>query len=409
MLIQCWIFDISSLPIYGYNSFMNPDHTSITLPPRFADFYRGVLGPEADVQLGALVAGPAGKVARVIPSRFDFAGLMRLVGQLHLSLPTAPPRPEPRPIFDDAVLVDTALAGQLARSRAFEEGKFYLQSLPSHLVVKFLPVDEAAYALDVCASPGGKALHVYDRMGRGKPVLVNEPAGARRLRLVSVLKTYGAQELPLLGIDGGLLCQFVINEVPLIILDAPCSGEAHILHQPQRRREWTPRQTKMLGQRQLALAVAAVHALRPGGLMLYATCALSPFENELLIHELLARFPDALESQPWPVAKPADSIVPNADLSPLSVIGTTTVDPRIAMAAWRFRPTDFGEPFFAVLLKKNNPTAPKKSVEPHPIQYDRSRPHQKDRVVKVGPGRREFIVPRDWPDLPPLPYLHVGR
>lgn len=382
---------------------------SDTLPRGFADFYRSTLGPGADAELQSLLAGPSVKVARVIPSRFDIVGLRRLVQEIHLSLPRGePPANAPQDFLDDAVLVSNTLAGRLSQITAFDEGKFYLQSVPSYLVIKFLPLEGIDYVLDTCASPGGKALHCYDRLNRKRPVIVNEPAGARRLRLTSVLNVYGAQELPVLGIDAGFLCQFVINTLPCIVLDAPCSGELHVLGQPQRRKEWTPRQTKMLAQRQLALAAAAAHALRPGGLLLYSTCSMSPFENELMVQSLLARFEGALIPEPWPAATLPALLSRPANLKPLENVADVTVDARLVQSAWRFRPSDFGEPFFATLLKKVSPTTPKKPVSPCPIQYDR-KSKGGFKAVRVGPGKREYLVPAQWPELPPLPYLRIGR
>jgi 16S rRNA (cytosine1407-C5)-methyltransferase len=380
------------------------------LPSGFADFYRSLLGSGADREIQSLLKGPSTKVIRVIPSRFDITRLKQLVDEFQVVLSgTSSVQTPPTPFFDDAFLVSNELASQLSLCTAFNEGKFYIQSVPSYLVIKLLPVEEAEYVLDVCASPGGKALHVYDRMNRERPVIVNEPAGARRLRLSSVLKLYGAEELPLLGLDGGLLCHFVINTIPLIILDAPCSGEAHIITQPQRRKEWTPRQTKMLAQRQLGLASAAVHALKPGGLLLYSTCAMSPYEDELLIHELLDRFEGALVPQPWSAEKPGIAVNPKAVYDPLTAVQDQQIDPRIVQNAWRFRPSDFGEPFFGILLKKTESTSPKKAVEPCPIQYERGRQKNNLRIVKVGPGKREFSVPAKWPELPNFPYLRLGK
>ena len=238
-------------------------------------------------------------------------------------------------------------------------------------------------------------------------MIVNEPAGSRRMRLTSVLRTYGADNLPSVGIDGGLLCHFVVNEIPLIIVDAPCSGEAHILGQPQRSKEWTPRQSKMLGMRQLSLTASAVHALKPGAIMLYSTCAMSPYENELLVQEFLARFGDALEPIGWPSYPGFDLANFAGNITPLSHVEGKLIDPRIVQAGWRFRPSDFGEPFFGILLKKVLPTEPKKSAEPVAIKYLRS-PSKNFNLVKIGAGGREFRVPSIWPQLPPLPYLHVG-
>ncbi len=389
---------------------MNTDRKSIGLPSGFTEFYRPLLGQETDREIRALLAGPAGKVARVIPTRFDFSGLKKLIENLEFTLPpSGPNREKPKPVSEDAFFVSNELSSRLSQCTAFNEGKFYLQSAPSYLVIKHLPLPDAEYVFDMCASPGGKALHCYDRMNRTRPVIVNEPAGARRMRLTSVLKTYGAEELPVTGIDGGWICQYVNNLLPLILLDAPCSGEAHILTQPQRRKEWTPRQTGMLAQRQFALAAAAVHALKPGGLLLYSTCALSPLENELLIQELLHRFENALEPQQFPVKIPSEVLNPTSDISPLPKVKDLDIDPGILNTAWRFRAADFGEPFFAVLLKKMQPTTPKKPITPFPLQYERGKSKNNYRTLKVGPGKREYLVPLQWPELPPLPYLHIGR
>jgi 16S rRNA C967 or C1407 C5-methylase (RsmB/RsmF family) len=378
------------------------------LPPRFMDFYNPLLGDNAGHEVRALLAGPKEKIARAVYSRCDFPALQKIVGEFEMTLPKRESAGA-RAIFDDAMAVSNELVSCLSRSVAFEQGKFYLQSFPSYFVIRMLPLADAEYVLDLCASPGGKAIHCYDRLERHRPVIVNEPAGARRMRLTSVLRTYGAQELPVLGIDGGLVCQFLANEIPMIVLDAPCSGEAHILSQPQRRREWTPKQTMMLARRQLSLLSAAVHALRPGGVILYSTCALSPYENELLIQELLERMGNAISPEPWPGEGVAELQKLGANFRPLEKVAGQTIDSRIVESAWRFRPVDFGEPFFGILLRKKEPTMPKKTIEPYPLTYERMRGKDQWRSMRVGPGRREFIVPSHWPELPGLPYLHLGR
>jgi 16S rRNA (cytosine1407-C5)-methyltransferase len=377
------------------------------LPSRFAEFYHSVLGEETDRQMQAILTGQSPKVARAVFSRFDIGQLLSLVKEISITLSSSA-QETPKPFFDDAVIVSQELASLLSRTRAFDEGKFYLQSIPSYLAIKLLDIDSFEYALDMCASPGGKAIHLYDRFQRAKPVIVNEPAGSRRMRLTSVLKTYGAEELPLLGIDGGLVSQCVINEIPFILLDAPCSGEAHIVCEPQRRKEWTPKQTHALAQRQLALACSAIHALKPGGHLLYSTCALSPFENELLICELLERFPDSISLCEIPNISAIHDEFPLANLSPLPKIENTVVPSDILHFGLRFRPSDFGEPFFTVLLEKKYPTQPKKPIQPTPIIYEKASKTSTTRTVKIGKGRRQYNVPAEWTILPPLPYLHVG-
>jgi 16S rRNA (cytosine1407-C5)-methyltransferase len=164
----------------------------------------------------------------------------------------------------------------------------------------------------------------------------------------------------------------------------------------------------MLAQRQLSLAVSAVHALRPGGMLLYSTCAMSPYENELLIQELLQRMEGAVEPAAWPEGSETELKKYTNDFAPLAAVGEQIILPEIVQHGLRFRPTDFGEPFFAILLRKINSTQPKKPNEPYPHRYERG-PSKDIRIVRSGPGQRAFRVPAEWPDLPPLPYLTIGR
>jgi len=396
---------------------------------RLERFYRGLIGERAE-QLRRLRERSGLKIARAVPGRFDRARLWRLVEELKLIVGRAQREFAPRPVYDDAVLIDTELAGRLSEQRVLDEGGVYIQAAPSYLVIRHLQgvspesmnggesaegggptasqIEEASYALDLCASPGGKALHVYDRFERRRPVIANEYSQARRMRLVSVLRTYGAEALPMVGIDAGTVCRFAVNEIPLIVLDAPCSGEAHLVRNAKALSQWRPRQTQMLALRQRGMASSAVHALKPGGILLYSTCTISPFENELMVDDLLKRFGDAIEPIPWPKGVIDEFANDPADLEVLSEVEGKQIDERIVRCAWRFWPAALGEPFFAVQIRKVKPTQPKREAKPVPIGYPHHKSKQARRPVRVGPAGREYAVPSEWPELPGLPYLRMG-
>lgn len=374
---------------------------------RLERFYRGLIGPRAD-QLALLKDQSRQKIARAVYLRFDQRKLLELTRQLNLTVDFPGRDFSPQPVADDAVLIDTPLAGRLSEHLSFNEGRIYIQSIPSYLVIHHLPIEPADYALDLCGAPGGKALHCYDRFNRAKPVLVNEYSEARRVRLVGVLRTYRAESLPLLGIAASGVCRHVVNEIPLILLDAPCSGEAHLVRNKKQLAQWRPRQSKMFALRQRAMAIAAIGALSPGGLLLYATCTVSPYENELMIQDLLAKFGETIELVPWP-ADALDEWPTGPDqFAVLDRVGDKQIDERIVRSAWRFWPAAFGEPFFAVLIRKVAATNPKQILKPCPLIYPPHKSKRSTRLVRLGPTGREFNVPASWPKLPPLPYLRLG-
>ena len=74
-----------------------------------------------------------------------------------------------------------------------------------------------------------------------------------------------------------------------ILADVPCSSEAHILADPAKLDAWSPTRIRRNAAVQHGILAAAIDALRVGGHLLYATCALSPEENDEVIDWALAR------------------------------------------------------------------------------------------------------------------------
>ena len=71
-----------------------------------------------------------------------------------------------------------------------------------------------------------------------------------------------------------------------VLLDAPCLGTGTFARHPDARLRVTPEALRELARTQATLLEGAATAVRPGGLLVYATCSLEPEENE----EQVARF-----------------------------------------------------------------------------------------------------------------------
>jgi 16S rRNA (cytosine967-C5)-methyltransferase len=68
-----------------------------------------------------------------------------------------------------------------------------------------------------------------------------------------------------------------------VLVDPPCSGLGTLQGHPDLRWRMSPEAIEELAERQGAILAAARAALRPGGALVYATCTLSPSENELRV------------------------------------------------------------------------------------------------------------------------------
>jgi 16S rRNA (cytosine967-C5)-methyltransferase len=148
-----------------------------------------------------------------------------------------------------------------------------------------------APVVDLCAAPGGKAVHLRSLVTTGVPVIAMDH---RRRRLERVREHRDRLQLAGLTLltGDGTRPPLVDGCAAAVLLDGPCSGTGVGRHHPEGRWRLRPGTLERNGVRLRALAVAAVDLLAPGGRLYYATCSLEPEENEAVIADLLTRRPD---------------------------------------------------------------------------------------------------------------------
>lgn len=186
-----------------------------------------------------------------------------------------------------------------------EEGvlSHYNLDAASILVAKCLPIGPNDRVLDMCAAPGGKALIIASKLlPLGGYLIANERSFNRRLRLKQVLSSYIPSTLQknfsITGFDAAQIGLYQKETFDAILLDAPCSSERHLLTQPKLLHTWSPKRSAQLAIRQYAMLASALLCLKPGGFVLYATCSLSPLENDQVIERLLRKKKDQIKQIP---------------------------------------------------------------------------------------------------------------
>jgi len=190
-----------------------------------------------------------------------------------------------------------------AASVPYSDGliKPYTLDRASVLAASSLRLPASGAILDACAAPGGKSLVLASRMSDETRLLCNELSADRRRRLKNTLNEHLAEEklrqVSVSGFDaaslGGRKSEW--NRFDAILLDAPCSSERHVIQSPNALAEWTQARPRFLSRRQWSLLSAAFLLLKPGGSLVYATCALSPIENDGVVSRLLEKYARAIE------------------------------------------------------------------------------------------------------------------
>lgn len=179
---------------------------------------------------------------------------------------------------------------------------FYLMDAGSIAAAQALDVQDGDTVLDLCAAPGGKSLILIEGLKKSGEILLNDVSASRRERLKKVIQQYVSQNVRprvrITGKDGGLFSKSHPENFDRILVDAPCSGERHLLKSPEHLKAWKPTVSPRLAQRQYALVSGAIEALKPGGRIVYSTCSLSSHENDAVIERILEKKSDRVKLIP---------------------------------------------------------------------------------------------------------------
>lgn len=185
------------------------------------------------------------------------------------------------------ILTETGSLEQLA---AFREGLFYVQDPAARLAVLAAGPQSGDTVLDACAAPGGKSFACALEMeNRGRIVSCDiHPhkrklieAGAERLGFSCIQSMVKDAEEPVPEFFGAF---------DMVLADVPCSGLGVIRKKPEIRYK---DQSLMEGLPALQGNILrnVSQYVKPGGILLYATCTLRREENEDVIGTFLAADP----------------------------------------------------------------------------------------------------------------------
>lgn len=177
--------------------------------------------------------------------------------------------------------------------------QYYAMDLASIFAAAALDVQKGDQVLDMCAAPGGKSLVLIEGLHGEGQILLNEISKGRRDSLKKVIQQYVPRDIrdcvEIKGKDGlkyGLIAK---DSFDRILVDAPCSGERHLIQAPEELEKWTPKRTKRLAGKQYGLLCSAMLALKSGGSVVYSTCSISPLENDEIIRKILDKKSDMIE------------------------------------------------------------------------------------------------------------------
>jgi 16S rRNA (cytosine967-C5)-methyltransferase len=179
---------------------------------------------------------------------------------------------EPGPWSPYAVHLDAG--GDPGALEPVRDGLAAVQDEGSQLVARALalaPLEgpDGGRWLDLCAGPGGKAAMLGSLAGiDGAHLDAVEPSAHRAELVRGACRGMPVTVHEVDGRDSGLAPGY-----DRVLVDAPCTGLGALRRRPEARWRRRPEDVPDLVALQRALLAAALELVRPGGVVLYATCS----------------------------------------------------------------------------------------------------------------------------------------
>ena len=178
-------------------------------------------------------------------------------------------------------------------TRAFYDGKIYLQWIASMLPVLTLSPQNWEKILDVCAAPWSKTTQMAMLMHNEWTVVALEQNQIRYDKLMHNSRLQWATIVEGEKVDARKYFQDSVWEFDKILLDAPCSAEWRILLSNEKSYGfWSLENTKKKAELQYELLSGAIQLLKKWWTLVYSTCTLAPEENEWVVSRILWENPN---------------------------------------------------------------------------------------------------------------------
>jgi len=175
----------------------------------------------------------------------------------------------------------------------FAEGWVSVQDGAAQLAAHYLDAQPNDLVLDACSAPGGKTVHTLELQPKLKQMVAVDFDEKRLLRVRENLQRLNLEATVIHGDAAQPDDWWSGEQFDRILCDAPCSATGVIRRHPDIR--WLRRDSDI--SELVLLQKNILHALwkklKPGGVLLYATCSILPDENDLQINDFLETTSDA--------------------------------------------------------------------------------------------------------------------
>ena len=171
---------------------------------------------------------------------------------------------------------------------SFREGLFYVQDVSSMLVAELAAPKENSYVIDVCAAPGGKSIHLAEKMKGTGHVEARDLTEYKVGLIQENIMRHQLTNMEAVQMDATVFDETSLEKADIVIADLPCSGLGVMRKKTDIKYNTTLEKEKELAALQRTMLNTVCRYVKCGGTLLYSTCTMNRMENEENVSRFLA-------------------------------------------------------------------------------------------------------------------------
>lgn len=180
----------------------------------------------------------------------------------------------------------------LGALEGFRKGYFQVQDVSSMEVAEWADPKKGDHIIDVCAAPGGKALHLADKL-QGTGCVEARDLTEYKVELIREnMERTGMTNIRAVCQDATVFTEASENLADIVIADLPCSGLGVLGKKTDLKYKMTQETEESLAKLQRDILSVVNRYVKPGGKLLYSTCTIHRSENEENARWFASEFPD---------------------------------------------------------------------------------------------------------------------
>lgn len=176
--------------------------------------------------------------------------------------------------------------------RSFQEGLFAVQDISSMLVGEIAAPKEGNYIIDVCAAPGGKSIHLADKLNGTGQVKARDLTDYKVHLIRENIDRMQFDHISAEVMDASVLDENSVEKADIVIADLPCSGLGVLGRKTDLKYKTTLEQAEELAEIQKSILDVVWQYVKPGGTFVYSTCTINRAENMDNVHRFLKKHPE---------------------------------------------------------------------------------------------------------------------